>query len=252
LAELGAHKFSAIAQALGISREAVEGVWEFIKSELNPHPAQGVGGPNTHDRDTRAMYILPDVVISRDGGGLKIEVVESKRSLLRLSPIYDQLSKNSVREAVDLSLADRGHVRQYINRAKFFIANINRRRRTLYLIANCLVEHQREFLYRGVRYLKPLSRANVAEQLSIHESTVSRAMAGKYVMVPTGEVIPFSHFFTPSLSIKDVMREVIERENQPLTDTDIRDRLRERGISIARRTVAKYRIALKILPSALR
>ena len=76
--------------------------------------------------------------------------------------------------------------------------------------------------------------------------------AGKYVMLPSGEVIPFSHFFTPSLSIKDVIKEFVERENRPLTDAEIADRLREAGITIARRTVAKYRMQLNILPSSLR
>src|SRR5262249_1558735 len=119
-------------------------------------------------------------------------------------------------------------------------------------ITRCLVDKQREFLLEGVRHLRPLSRAAIAEELGIHESTVSRATAGKYVMLPNGEVIPFSHFFTPSLSIKDVIKEFIEHEHPPLTDAEIADRLHERGITIARRTVAKYRMQLKILPSSLR
>jgi RNA polymerase sigma-54 factor len=97
-----------------------------------------------------------------------------------------------------------------------------------------------------------LSRAAVAAELGIHESTVSRATAAKYVMLPDGEVIPFSHFFTPSLSVKDIIKEMVEKEGRPLTDAQIAERLRERGIEIARRTVAKYRMQLDILPSSLR
>jgi RNA polymerase sigma-54 factor len=133
-----------------------------------------------------------------------------------------------------------------------FIANINQRRQTIHNITTCLVEKQREFLVNGVRHLRPLSRAAVAAELGIHESTVSRATAAKYVMLPDGEVIPFSHFFTPSLSVKDIIKEMIEKEGRPLTDAQIAERLRERGIEIARRTVAKYRMQLDILPSSLR
>jgi RNA polymerase sigma-54 factor len=92
----------------------------------------------------------------------------------------------------------------------------------------------------------------VAAELGVHESTVSRATAAKYVMLPTGEVIPLSHFFTPSLSAKDVIRDMIEHEAEPLTDEQIAEALAEKGIEVARRTVAKYRDQLGILPSILR
>jgi RNA polymerase sigma-54 factor len=106
-----------------------------------------------------------------------------------------------------------------------------------------------------VRELHPLTRAVVAQQVGVHESTVSRATANKYVMLPTRKVIPFSDFFTPSLSIKDVIREMILAERakgRPLTDREICSRLLQRGIRIARRTVAKYRAELGILPSTMR
>ena len=143
-------------------------------------------------------------------------------------------------------------MQQYEGRTKLCIANINQRGQTVHKITKCLVDKQQDFLEKGVRHLKPLSRAAVATELGVHESTVSRATASKYVMLPDGEVIPFSHFFTPSLSIKDVIKELIEKEGQPLTDAQIAERLRERGIHIARRTVAKYRMQLDILPSSLR
>lgn len=147
---------------------------------------------------------------------------------------------------------EKKHVQQYVGRAKLFIANINQRRQTLFNITRSLVEQQKDFLDKGVRHLRPLSRAAVAQELGVHESTVSRATASKYVMLPNGEVIPYAHFFTPSLSVKDIMKEVIEKEGKPLTDSQIVDKLKERGIHIARRTVAKYRMQLSILPSSLR
>lgn len=251
LVELGEHKFGKIAHDLKISPEVVSDVWEFVKAKLNPHPAHGFSATNTRDRDTRAMYILPDVIIAKGEDGFEVEVVESRRFLLRVNPMYTRISSELPKNG-SLSAEEKRHVQQYVGRAKLFIANINQRRQTIYNITTCLVNKQREFLEKGVRHLKPLSRAAVAAELGIHESTVSRATASKYVMLPDGEVIPFSHFFTPSLSVKDIIKEMIEKEGRPLTDAQIAERLRERGIEIARRTVAKYRMQLDILPSSLR
>ncbi|MBA3527929.1 MAG: RNA polymerase sigma-54 factor [Propionibacteriaceae bacterium] len=150
---------------------------------------------------------------------------------------------------------DKTHVRQYSSRAKLFIANVQQRRETLLRISRCICELQEGFLRGGVRELRPLTRAIVAQQVGVHESTVSRATAEKYVMLPTRKVIPFSDFFTPSLSVKDVIKELIDRENgkgETLTDRKICDLLLIEGIRIARRTVAKYRAELGILPSTMR
>jgi RNA polymerase sigma-54 factor len=252
LTELGEHKFGRIAHELHISQQAVSDVWEFVKTKLNPHPAHGFSQTNASDRDTRAMYIIPDVVISRGPDDFEVEVVESRRFVLRVNPMYTRLSADLHRSTSAMNPDERRHVQQYVGRAKLFIANINQRRQTLFNITRCLVDQQRDFLQSGVRHLRPLSRAAVAQELGVHESTVSRATAAKYVMLPNGEVIPFAHFFTPSLSVKDFMKEVIEKEGKPLTDSEIVERLAARGIHIARRTVAKYRMQLAILPSSLR
>jgi RNA polymerase sigma-54 factor len=252
LTELGEHKFGRIAHELRISQQEVSEVWEFVKTKLNPHPAHGFSPTNASDRDTRAMYIIPDVVISKGPDDFEVEVVESRRFVLRVNPMYTRLSADLHRSSAAMNPDEKRHVQQYVGRAKLFIANINQRRQTLFNITRCLVDQQREFLEHGVRHLRPLSRAAVAQQLGVHESTVSRATAQKYVMLPNGEVIPYAHFFTPSLSVKDIMKEVIEKEGKPLTDSEIVERLTERGIHIARRTVAKYRMQLAILPSSLR
>src|SRR5919201_1829845 len=252
LTELGEHKFGRIAHELKISQQEVADVWEFVKSKLNPHPAHGFSETNSSDRDTRAMYIIPDVVISDGPDDFEVEVVESRRFVLRVNPMYTRLSADLHRSNGQMSADEKKLVQQYVGRAKLFIANINQRRQTLLNITRCLVEQQRDFLEHGVRHLRPLSRAAVAQELGVHESTVSRATASKYVMLPNGEVIPYAHFFTPSLSVKDIMKEVIEKEGKPLTDSEIVERLKDRGIHIARRTVAKYRMQLAILPSSLR
>jgi RNA polymerase sigma-54 factor len=252
LTELGEHKFGRIAHELKISAQEVADVWDFVKSKLNPHPAHGFSSTNSSDRDTRAMYIIPDVVIAKGTDDFEVEVVESKRFVLRVNPMYTRLSADLHRSSASMNTDERRHVQQYVGRAKLFIANINQRRQTLFNITRCLVDQQREYLEHGVRHLRPLSRAAVAQQLGVHESTVSRATASKYVMLPNGEVIPYAHFFTPSLSVKDIMKEVIEKEGKPLTDSEIVERLKLQGIHIARRTVAKYRMQLSILPSSLR
>jgi len=252
LTELGEHKFSRIAHELKISAEEVSAVWEFVKTKLNPHPAHGFSETNASDRDTRAMYIVPDVVINRGESDFEVEVVESKRFALRINPMYTRLSADLHRSSGAMSADEKKHVQQYVGRAKLFIANINQRRQTLFNITRCLVDQQHDFLEHGVRHLRPLSRAAIAQHLGVHESTVSRATASKYVMLPNGEVIPYAHFFTPSLSVKDIMKEVIEKEGKPLTDSEIVERLKTKGIHIARRTVAKYRMQLAILPSSLR
>ncbi len=155
---------------------------------------------------------------------------------------------------VELDDRERRHIREYVTHAKFFIDNINQRRRTIKRITETIVECQRAFLDAGVQSLRRLTRAEVGERIGMHESTVSRATAGKYVMLQSREVVPFAMFFTASLGVKDVIRNLITEEDQgrPLSDREIVERLRDGGIVLARRTVAKYRDEMKILPARLR
>lgn len=253
LQELAEHKFSRIAGELGVSIEAVQDASDFIRHRLNPYPAQGYGMPDSNTAENRAMIVLPDVIINQnERGAFDVEVIESKRFFLRITPLYQQLAANLDREPDRFSDDEKRHIKQYVSRAKLFIANINQRRQTLQKITEYIVEAQKEFLLNGVRHLKPLTRAAVAYHLGMHESTVSRATAQKYVMLPNRKVIPFSDFFTASLSVMDVIKELIASETSPLTDQEIADELARRGIVIARRTVAKYREQLNILPSSLR
>ena len=121
-------------------------------------------------------------------------------------------------------------------------------------IAECLCDRQRDYLLHGVQHLVSLTRAEVGEVIGMHESTVSRATADKYVMIPSGEVVPFSHFFTASLGIKDQIRRMIDAEDEanPYSDQEIAELLLADGVVLARRTVAKYRDELQILPARLR
>lgn len=254
---LGEHKYSFIAQQMSISIDDINKARDFIKKNLNPFPAEGQTGELNGVRyGSRAGQVVPDVMITERDGEYHVEVVESKRFFLKLSPLYMSLATKLSAMDGSTTEQEQAHIRQYVARAKTFMSNINQRRETMYKITTALVEIQQEFLQNGVRDLKPLTRSMLASYLGLHESTVSRATAGKYVMLPNRKVIPYSDFFTASLSIKDVIKEIIEHEERKgtskLTDQAIVDKLGERGIQIARRTIAKYRSQLKILPSNLR
>ena len=257
LSQLSEHKYGVIATTLGTDTEMVHRVSDYIKKNLNPYPARGFLGANLSGGGTQANHVLPDVIISKKvlpGGShtFEVEVVESRRFYPRLNPSYSHLYAEVSTRRSQLSEHDRRHIQQYVSRAKLFIANIRQRHQTLTRITECLVAMQRDFLDQGIRHLLPLTRARVANELGMHESTVSRATAAKYVMLPTGEVIPFSHFFVANLSVKDVIKDLVSREATPLTDQELANTLRTLGIRVARRTVAKYREQLGILPSSLR
>jgi RNA polymerase sigma-54 factor len=253
ISELAEHKYTRLASILNTTAEEILEAADFIKHRLNPFPAQGADRFEPGMK-ANASHILPDVVIApkEDEKGYEVEVVESKRFFLRVSPLYNQLLNDLDREPNRFSDDEKRHIQHYVSRAKLFIANINQRRQTLQKITACIAEEQKEFLAEGVRHLKPLTRAAVAKELGMHESTVSRATAAKYVMLPSGQVIPFSNFFTASLSVRDVIKEMIVTESAPLTDQEIATELGKQGIFVARRTVAKYREQLGILPSSLR
>lgn len=253
---LGERKYGYIAQQMGISTDEVKEAREFIKKNLNPYPAQGQTGQINGVRFSSGMQqVVPDVIMSFVDGEFKVEVVESKRFFLRISPMYRQLSQEMAQTE---SEAEREHIRQYVNRAKLFLSNIEQRRQTIMKISEALVKIQGEFLHEGVRDLVPLTRSTLASYIGLHESTVSRATAGKYVMLPNRKVIPFANFFQKNLNVKDMIKEMIENSDQGgtgtrLTDQEIVQILDEKhNVSIARRTVAKYRGQLRILPSTLR
>src|SRR4029077_8045352 len=150
---------------------------------------------------------------------------------------------------------ERQHIRQYVTRAKFFIDNINQRRQTIGRITDVIVECQKDFLENGVQSLRPLTRAEVGERIGMHESTVSRATAGKYVLLPAGQGVAVSLLFPASRGTKDVIKNIIDAQDRghPYSDQEIVEKLRtEHGIILARRTVAKYREELQILPARLR
>jgi RNA polymerase sigma-54 factor len=249
---LGERRWHEVASRLGRSVNEVKEGWKFIKEWLNPHPA------NSFQSETEAVQarsFKPDVIIRKNQSGtFEVEVVEARRFELHVSHSYQSLRHNTNGLGEVLSPEDRAHIKEHVAKARFFIDCVRQRWETLHHITTALVEYQRDFLEKGIRYLRPLTRSELAAIVGLHESTISRATADKYVLLPNGRSISFDDFFDASLGVKDTMRELIEGETDgaPLSDQLIAERLAARHLHVARRTVAKYRDALGILPSRYR
>jgi RNA polymerase sigma-54 factor len=168
--------------------------------------------------------------------------------MLRLNPLYQQLA----RQAASLDESEREHVQEFVARARTFLANLRQRESTLQRIGEAIVARQEEFLHHGVRHLAPMTRTEIAAELGLHESTVSRATSDKAALLPDLKLLPLSEFFVAARGVQDVLRELIENEREPLSDAELARLLGEQGYSIARRTVAKYREQMQIPPSNLR
>lgn len=256
--ELGMGQHTLIAQALKVSLEEVMGARDFIRKALRPYPIPDMGAAEPWSQPASTPYVMPDVIITRTTDGpeeFSIEVVESKRFKLRVNPMYFKLATR-LRSAADdgdsISPEERHHVREWVARAHQFIGYLHERQSTLERVARATVRRQRVFLRKGIRHLKPLTRGDIAQELHLHDSTVSRAVADKYVLLPWRELMPFEGFFQAARSAQDVLKELIAAERAPLSDDKLATLLSSRGFPMARRTVAKYRKQIGILPSTLR
>ena len=240
LEQLGRSQFAEIARTLRVSEQEVRDATHYIRSTLYPFPA------HTYQEDTlftwrsndATTYMRPDIIIRKGESGFEVELIEEKRYHLTINTDSTvPMESASVNEEIRLYMHD------HSNRAKFFIDCIQRRWRTLKRVAELVVDYQREFLEKGVRHMRPLTRAEVASRLNLDEGTVSRATANKYALLPNGRLMPFSDFFDGSLGIKDILRELITSENpkRRLSDEDLARLMQARGIPMARRTVTKYR-----------
>ena len=251
LQELAFRHFREVARAVGKTPKAVEAEWNFIRQHLHPYPTHGFD-PDCEDLAEAAATIRPDVVIRRRGTGFEAEVVERQRYDLQVHQGY-QWARQHLQE-VGVSRDDQRHIRTYVDRAQCFISALKQRWDTMQRVSEALIDLQRAFLEQGQSALLPLTRADVARVVDLHESTVSRATDGKFVLLPTGQVVPFDDFFDASLPVKKALKEWIANENpkRPLSDEQLAQLLIQDGFTIARRTVAKYREEEAILPSRLR
>ncbi|TDA65858.1 MAG: RNA polymerase sigma-54 factor [Clostridia bacterium] len=245
LPDLAAGKLNRVAKSLNISLVEAQRIADVIRS-LDPKPGRVYGGY----QDVR--YIVPDVTIEKVEGQYVVTINDGVASRVTISPTYQAILRRGGECECDPQT--RKFIESRLEAAAWLIRCIEQRRVTLYRVACCLTELQRDFLDRGVKCLKPLTLKEVAAMLGLHESTVSRATANKYVQTPQG-VFELKFFFdsgvkrqanlpdASSESIKRLISELVAAEDQhhPLSDQQLVNLLRQRGIQIARRTVAKYR-----------
>lgn len=257
LDELGQGKYSQLARRLGVEYDDVIEARDFIRTHLRPYPVAEDEDTELWDSGGGAGFIAPDVVVRVVDGEIDVGILESRRYALSISPLYDDYAARiaegrEIAPGERLSDEDVKHIASQVGSARQFMTHVRERRETMRRVSAYVMARQQEYLRRGPRYLKPLTRAEVAEALALHESTVSRATAGKYVLLPNKQVVPFASFFKAALSVQDVLRELVDNEEEPLTDSELAEMLTERGHRVARRTVAKYRNQMGILPSSLR
>ncbi|MFM8468799.1 MAG: RNA polymerase factor sigma-54 [Limisphaerales bacterium] len=248
---LGRRRFPEIARALAEDVVDIQEAADRI-GHLEPHPGRAFLPGND-------QYVVPEVFVQKVGDDWTITLNNEQVPHLRISNHYKDLM---ARQETDP--ATREYIRDKIRAGKFLIKSLHQRQQTIHNIATEIVKRQRDFMELGTAHLKPLTMNQVAEVVGVHETTVSRAVNGKYMETPHG-VFEMKHFFTSGFtaadgqavantSIKDMVAEIIKAEDQfaPLSDDAIVKLLVAKGITIARRTVAKYRGELNILPSNLR
>lgn len=252
LPDLAAHRFDKVAKAVDATVTEVKDAHEFVKASCYPYPGERYRSDQDGGRVRPAEIARPDAIVRRTDDGFAIELCRQNAFALRVNAFYDDLRRQMRRASAGYSDESRGHVRDYVNRAKLFIDALQRRNWTFANIVQAIVRTQWEYIERGDAHLKPLTKAMIAAELGVSESTVSRALDAKFVQLPTGRVVSFDLFFDQSLPTKDRIREIVAAETRPLTDEEIAALLTSEGVKIARRTVTKYREEMNIPPSTSR
>jgi len=250
--DLGRRRFPEIARRMGVSVEDVQNAANNI-ARLNPRPGQVFAASPQN-------YVLPDVIVEKVDGEYQITLNNEQIPHLRISNLYKDIIASGNNQSSEV----KDYIRDKIRSGKFLIRSIHQRQQTIFNIAQQIVSRQRDFLEHGPSHLKPMIMREVADAVGVHETTVSRAVSGKYMATPQG-VFEMKYFFTSgyqtatgeslsNISVKEAILDLVKHENgsAPLSDHEMVEILGERGIPIARRTVAKYRDELNILPSHMR
>ena len=249
-------KLKDIAKALEIEEEDVEDCLQFIKT-LTPFPGRLFSGEEPR-------YVIPDVMVKLKDGQFVIILNDEEIPVLGVDPFFETIhDERGTKKMRDVKLFVNNNIRE----ARSFINAIQQRNQTLLKVAKALVEFQRDFFLRGPKYIRPLTLKDIATEISVHETTVSRTTTSKYMQTEWG-IFELKHFFSNSISgpgsagsrfskegVKEVIKEIIEKEgggDKGLSDQKISELLSERGISLARRTVTKYRKELDISSSYTR
>ena len=250
--ELIAHRWSEISKRFGISASDVQGAADEI-AKLDPKP--GLRYSSGSDN-----YIIPDLIVDKIDGVYHVFLNDANLPRLKLSKAYQEIARDKKK----FDGENKEFISNKLNSANWMIQAIEQRRQTMLKVMNYIVDRQREFFDKGVQFLKPLTLREVAEVINMHESTVSRVTNEKFVQTPRG-VLPLKFFFSSGLAttdgddvsargIKAQLEKLVQEEDpkHPLTDQAIVNILRESGVQIARRTVAKYRDQLGVLSARMR
>lgn len=243
-------QYSELAHLLGIYTSKVKTITQFISENLNPYPARAHWGDVHQSAEpVQEVYYYPDVIISllNDSADspLVVEVVSPLAGKLRISPLFRQSLREAPADKVEEWQSD-------LEQASLLVKCLQQRNHTIVRLMQMLAVIQRKFILEGDVYLEPTTRASLADELGVHESTISRAVSSKAVQLPNGRIIPLSKLFDRSLHIRATLRQIISEEAKPLTDTQLAGILKTKGYPVARRTVAKYRAMEGILPAHLR
>jgi len=250
-------RFPEIARQLKCTVEEVQAAADVVAT-LNPKPGLEVSSEDP-------KYVVPDLIVERIDDEYLVLLNDRNVPRLRISSAYESVLRDRRSAPKD---SEQSKTREYIqgklNSARWLIQTIEQRRRTMIKVMNCIIREQREFFDKGIACLRPLTLQQVARQIDMHESTVSRVCSGKYVQTPRG-VFELKFFFSSGLetedgedvsarTAKDIIKTLIDEEDkkEPLSDQRIAELLHEKGLKIARRTVAKYREQLNILPARFR
>jgi RNA polymerase sigma-54 factor len=250
-------RFPEIARHLKCSVEEVQAAADDVAT-LNPKPGLEVSAEDP-------KYVVPDLIVERVDDDYIVLLNDRNVPRLRISSAYESVLKDKKpADKASPGGETRAYIQNKLNSARWLIQTIEQRRRTMIKVMNCIIREQREFFDKGIAFLRPLTLQQVARQIDMHESTVSRVCSGKYVQTPRG-VFELKFFFSSGLetedgedvsarTAKDIIKTLIEEEDkkEPLSDQRIAELLHERGLRIARRTVAKYREQLSILPARFR
>ena len=244
---LGTHNIRMLRRKLDVSESELQEIITLIQS-LNPRPGAQIS-------NNKPEYIIPEVSVVKRGNSWRVELNNETAPKLRINSTYASLVKRADNST------DNNYMRTQLQEARWFIKSLQSRNETLLRVATAIVEHQRKFLEYGPEAMKPLVLRDIAEQLELHESTVSRVTNNKYMHTPRG-IFEFKYFFSSHVgtadggvcsatAIRAMIKKLIEEENnaKPLSDSKIAHMLADKGINVARRTVAKYREALSIPPS---
>lgn len=245
-------RINKIAQKLGVSQREVQDICDLIRT-LDPKPGL------QYSNDEEIKYVVPDILVEKVEGEYVVIINDLNFPRLMINHVYEEI----LRRPENFTVETKKYLEEKMGSALWLIKSIEQRRMTLYKVARCIVDVQKEFLEKGVAYLKPLTLKQVAEMINVHESTVSRATSNKYMQTPQG-LFELKFFFSSgvqagagedkvsSTSIKHMLQDIINKEDtlNPLSDEAIARIFAEKGIKISRRTVAKYRQELGI-PAAM-